>query len=264
MRRLENRVAVVTGAARGIGLACAKRFVAEGAKVVLADIDERQGAAEAKRLGDSALFMRCDVGDAKDAARLVAEATKASGAIDVLVNNAGIVHGADFLDLAESDFDRVLRVNLKGAFLVGQRIARKMVEAVKAGKKPGAIVNMASINATVTIANQAPYAVSKGGLLQLTRTMALALAPHGIRVNAIGPGSIMTEMLAAVATDIEAKRRVLSRTPLGRIGDPEEVASVAAFLASDEASYITGEIIYVDGGRLALNYTVPVKDSALG
>src|SRR5262249_50019859 len=196
-------------------------------------------------------------------ARLVDETTKALAAVDVLVNNAGIVHGADFLDLAETDFDRVLRVNLKGAFLVGQLAARKMVEQVKAGRKAGAIVNMASINATVTIANQVPYAVSKGGLLQLTRTMALALAPHGIRVNAIGPGSIMTEMLAAVATDIEAKRRLLSRTPLGRLGAPEEVAAVAAFLASDDASYITGEIIYVDGGRLPLNYTVPVSDSAL-
>src|SRR5262249_2605442 len=163
-----------------------------------------RGEAEAKKLGAAARFSRCDVGEPTDAARLVDETTKALGAVDVLVNNAGIVHGADFLDLAETDFDRVLRVNLKGAFLVGQLAARKMVEQVKAGRKAGAIVNMASINATVTIANQVPYAVSKGGLLQLTRTMALALAPHGIRVNAIGPGSIMTEMLAAVATDIEA------------------------------------------------------------
>ena len=125
-------------------------------------------------------------------------------------------------------------------------------------------MTLVSINSTVAIANQIPYSVSKGGLLQLTRAMALSLAPHGIRVNAIGPGSIMTEILSAVATDAEAKRRILSRTPLGRIGEPDEVASVAAFLASDDASYITGQIIYVDGGRLALNYTVPVKDDALG
>jgi glucose 1-dehydrogenase len=170
----------------------------------------------------------------------------------------------DFLDLKESDFNRVLRVNLKVGFLVGQLAARKMVEQVKAGKRPGAIVNIASINSTVAIANQVPYSVSKGGLLQLTRVMALALAPHGIRVNAIGPGSIMTDILRSVASDAEAKKRILSRTPLGRIGEPDEVASVAAFLASDDASYITGEIIYVDGGRLALNYTVPVKDDSVG
>jgi glucose 1-dehydrogenase len=260
--RLAGTVAIITGAARGIGLACAERFIAEGAKVVLADIDER-GDAAAKKLGNAARFVRCDVGNAKDAENLIAATEKAFGGVDVLVNNAGIVHGAEFLELAEADFDRVLRVNLKGAFLVAQRAARKMVEQVKAGRKPGAIVNMASINATVAIANQLPYSVSKGGLLQLTRAMALALAPHGIRVNAIGPGSIMTDILASVATDAEAKRRILSRTPLGRIGEPAEVASVAAFLASDEASYITGEIIYVDGGRLALNYTVPVKDEAL-
>ena len=259
--RLEKKVAIVTGAARGIGLACAKRFIAEGAHVMLADIDSR-GAAEAKRLGEKARFVRCDVGEAKDAANLIAETRQAFGGLDVVVNNAGIVHGADFLDLKEADFDHVLRVNLKGAFLVGQIAARSMVEQVKAGKKPGAIVNMASINATVAIPNQLPYSVSKGGLLQLTRAMALSLAPHGIRVNAIGPGSIMTEILSAVATDAEAKKRILSRTPLGRIGKPDEVASVAVFLASDEASYITGEIIYVDGGRLALNYTVPVKDEA--
>ena len=264
MAKLSGKIVIITGASRGIGLACAKRFIAEGAHVVLADIDERQGAAEAKRLGEAARFVRCDVGEAKDAANLIAETCKAFGGIDVLVNNAGIIHGADFIDLKEPDFDRVLRVNLKGAFLVGQLAARTMIEQVKAGKKPGAIVNMASINATVAIANQVPYSVSKGGLLQLTRTMALALAPYGIRVNAIGPGSIMTEILSAVATDAEAKRRILSRTPLGRIGEPDEVASVAAFLASDDASYITGEIIYVDGGRLALNYTVPVNDEALG
>jgi NAD(P)-dependent dehydrogenase (short-subunit alcohol dehydrogenase family) len=254
---LKDKVAIVTGAARGIGLACAKRFLAEGAKVILADIDESEGTAAAKALGMSAHFVRCDVGSAKEVASLIAEAENFGG-VDILVNNAGIVHGADFLDLAEADFERVLRVNLKGAFLVAQAAAKKM-----AHKKRGAIVNMASINSQVAIPNQIPYSVSKGGLLQLTRAMALSLAKHGIRVNAIGPGSIMTDLLKAVGSDKEAKRRILSRTPLGRIGTPEEVAGVAAFLASDDASYITGEIIYVDGGRLALNYTVPVDDEAL-
>jgi NAD(P)-dependent dehydrogenase (short-subunit alcohol dehydrogenase family) len=257
VRGLKDKVAIVTGAARGIGLACAKRFLAEGAKVILADIDESEGTAAAKALGVSAHFVRCDVGSAKEVAALIAAAENFGG-VDILVNNAGIVHGADFLDLAEADFERVLRVNLKGAFLVAQAAAKKM-----AHKKRGAIVNMASINSQVAIPNQIPYSVSKGGLLQLTRAMALSLAKHGIRVNAIGPGSIMTDLLKAVGSDKEAKRRILSRTPLGRIGTPEEVAGVAAFLASDDASYITGEIIYVDGGRLALNYTVPVDDEAL-
>ncbi len=264
MDRLHGKIAIITGGARGIGLACAERFIAEGARIVLADINQAQGTAEAKRLGGSAHFVRCDVSDAKDVANLVVEACRIFGGdIDLLVNNAGIVHNSDFLDLKESDFDKVLRVNLRGAFLVGQAVAKKMVEQVKSKKKPGAIVNMASINSTVAIPNQVPYSVSKGGLLQLTRTMALSLAAHGIRVNAIGPGSIMTEILKSIATDREAKRRILSRTPLARIGKPEEVASVAAFLASDDASYITGEIIYVDGGRLALNYTVPVSEEAL-
>lgn len=261
MPRLDNKVAIVTGAARGIGLAIAKRFVDEGAKVVIADVLERDGALEAKHLGAAAHFVACDVGDAKQVEHLVDAACEAfTGDIDIVVNNAGIIHGAEFLDLREEDFDRVLRVNLKGAFLVSQAAARRMVEQAKAGKRPGAIVNLSSINATLAIANQLPYCVSKGGIGQLTHVMALALAPYGIRVNAIGPGSVMTEMLRGVNTDRDARRRLLSRTPLGRFAEPEEVASVAAFLASDDASYVTGETIFVDGGRLVLNYTVPVAD----
>lgn len=260
MGRLDDKVAIVTGAARGIGLAIAKRFVAEGARVVVADIEETAGKAAATSLGASARFVRTDVGAAGDARNVVEEACAAfSGDIDIVVNNAGIIHAADFLDLKEADFDRVLRVNLKGMLLVSQAAARRMVAQVEAGKKPGVIVNMSSINARVAIPNQLPYCVSKGGVDQMTKVMSLALAPHGIRVNAIGPGSIMTDMMATITTDQEAKRRVLSRTPLGRIADPEEIASVAAFLASSDASYMTGETIYVDGGRLGLNYVVPVK-----
>jgi glucose 1-dehydrogenase len=134
-----------------------------------------------------------------------------------------------------------------------------MVERVGEGGAPGAIVNMSSVNAVFAIANQVPYSISKGGINQLTKVMALALAPHGIRVNAIGPGSIATDMLGSVMDDAEARKRILSRTPLGRIGEPSEIASIAAFLVSDDASYITGQTIYADGGRLPLNYTVPVK-----
>jgi NAD(P)-dependent dehydrogenase (short-subunit alcohol dehydrogenase family) len=222
---------------------------------------EKDGAAEAGRLGESTRFIHCDVGDAAQVRALVEAAGKAfTGDVDVLVNNAGIIHGADFLDLSEADFDRVLRVNLKGAFLMSQAVARRMVAQVAAGRPPGAIVNMSSVNAVVAIPNQLPYCASKAGVAQLTRVAALALAPHGIRVNAIGPGSIMTDMLATVAKDPAVKRSVLSRTPLRRLATPDEVASVAAFLASDDASYITGETVFVDGGRLALNYTVPVPE----
>jgi glucose 1-dehydrogenase len=259
--QLENKVAIVTGGAHGIGLAIAQRYVAEGAKVVIADVDTVAGEAASKDIGTARCnFVRTDVGHKADADRLVAEAFRLFGGLDVLVNNAGIVHGADFLDIAEADFDRVLRVNLKGAFLVGQAAARRMVAEISAGKPPGAIVNMSSVNATLAIPNQVPYCVSKGGLSQLTKVMALSLAPHGIRVNAIGPGSIMTDILRAVGSDREAKRRILSRTPLGRIGEPEEIASVAVFLAGKDSSYITGQTVYADGGRIPLNYVMPVPD----
>jgi len=263
---LENKIAIVTGAAKGIGLAIAKRFAADGARVVIADVDEDAGSLALEEIGSAigspgeARFVRCDVGNRADVENLVTGTVEALGRIDVLVNNAGIVHGADFLDVSEADFDRVLRVNLKGTFLVGQAVARRMVEQVKAGGAPGAIVNMSSINAVLAIPNQVPYSASKGGVNQLTKVMALSLAPYGIRVNAIGPGSIMTEMLASVASDRAARHRVLSRTPLGRIGDPAEIAGIAAFLASEDASYITGQTIYADGGRMPLNYTVPVTE----
>ena len=252
--RLEDKVAVVTGAARGIGLACARRLAAEGAAVLLADREEQAGAAAAASI-PRAEFIGGDVSRKADAEAIVNRALGRHGRVDVLVNNAGITHACDFLDLEEADFDRVLAVNLKSMFLCGQAAARAMV---KRGIR-GSIVNMSSANAVVAIPNQVPYVVSKGGINQLTKVMAVALAPHGIRVNAIGPGTILTELAKqAVLTDDAARRKILSRTPLGRCGEPEEVASVAAFLASDDASYLTGQTIYPDGGRLALNYTVPV------
>jgi len=260
---LENKVAIVTGAAGGIGLAVAKRFVSDGAKVIISDIDDDRGAeaeAQLKEIGE-ATFIHCNVAEKLDVRNLVAGSLDTYGDIDILVNNAGIIATADFLDLEEADFDRVLSVNLKGAFLCAQAVARHMVDKVKAGGAPGAIINMSSVNAVFAIANQVPYSVSKGGLNQLTKVAALSLAPYGIRVNGIGPGSIMTEMLAAVNSDPAARARVLSRTPMGRVGEPSEIASVAAFLASEDASYMTGQTLYVDGGRLPLNYTVPVPDA---
>ncbi len=254
--RLADQVAIVTGGANGIGRACAELFAAEGAAVVIADIDTEAGpqvVAAIEAGGGLATFVRTDVGDAADAPRLVEQTLEAFGKLDVLINNAGIIKTADFLEISEADFDAVMRVNLKGAFLVGQAAARAMVEQGK-----GAIVNMSSANAVVAIPNQVPYVVSKGALNQLTKVMALALADKNIRVNAVGPGSILTDLLKVVMNDEAARQKILSRTPMGRCGEPSEVAKVALFLASDDASYLTGQCIYPDGGRLALNYTVPV------
>jgi len=259
--KFTDRVVIVTGAAQGIGAATARAFAQEGAKVVVSDINEVGGAALVKDIaaaGGTALFCRADVGDADDARRLVQFALGHYGRLDVLINNAGIVHAAEFLDLSADDFDRVLRVNLRGAFLCGQAAARQMVsQNPSASGSRGVIVNMSSVNAVLAIANQVPYTVSKGGINQLTKVMALSLAPRGVRVMGIGPGSIATEMLkTAVLTNEAARTRILSRTPLGRLGEPEEVARIAVFLASDDASYLTGTTVYPDGGRLGLNYVM--------
>lgn len=263
-RRLENRIAIVTGGAQGIGYAIAERFAQDGAKVVIADLLEEEGREAETRLKriNTARYEHCNVAEKLDVHNLVASTLDEFGRIDILVNNAGILATADFLDVSEEDFDRVLAVNLKGSFLCGQSVARCMVDEVKNGGKPGSIVNMSSVNSVLAIPTQVPYSVSKGGIQQLTKVMALSLAQYGIRVNAIGPGSIMTKILEAVANDKAAMERIMSRTPLGRVGEPSEIASVASFLASDDASYITGETIFVDGGRLPLNYTVPVRKSS--
>lgn len=255
---LDGRTAIVTGGAGGIGYAIAERFLDDGARVVVADIDVENGRKAERDLArrGEVRFIRADVGRKLDVHNLVAAAVDAFGDIDILVNNAGIVHAADFLELKEEDFDRVMNVNLKGAFLAGQAAARFMVDKVKAGGAPGAIVNMSSVNAVFALPDQLAYSVSKGGIAQLTKAMALSLAPWGIRVNAVGPGSIATDMLTTVTSGAEGRNRILERTPLGRVGEPSEIAAIAAFLASDEASYITGQTVYADGGRLALNYTV--------
>ncbi len=251
---LSGKVAIITGAARGIGRACAERFAREGAKIVVADIDQARGQETAAAIsggGTETLFVACDVGDSVQVDRLIAASVDAFGALDVLVNSAGVLHNSDFLDVTEQDFDQVIRVNLKGPLLVGQAVARQLIDQGRGG----AIVNLSSVGAVLAAPFQAAYNVSKGGVAQLTRVMALSLAPHGIRVNAIGPGTIGTDMTNDLLRDDDLRRRILSRTPLGRIGDPAEVAAVAVFLASEEASYITGQTVYCDGGRLPLNFT---------
>ena len=251
--KLKNRIAIITGAARGIGLACAESFVAEGAHVVIVDVLDEIGKTEAKRLG--ATYLHCDVSKSSDVKAVVAAVVKQHGAVDILLNNAAISISGDFLEISESDYDKVLDINLKGSFLMLQACAREMVK-----KSAGSIINMSSVNDTLAIPAIISYCVAKGGVSQLTRATSIYLSPHGIRVNAIGPGSIRTDMLKAVVNDKDALARVMSRTPMGRVGEPSEIASIAVFLASDDSSYVTGQTIYADGGRMPLNYTMPMKE----
>ncbi len=251
--RLEDKVAIVTGAANGIGLAICERFVAEGARVVMADVNDDKGEAEAARLGGEARYVHCDVGDRASVEQLIARAVEAFGRLDIAVPNAGILRTGDFLDISDEDFDAVLRVNLKGVFLTAQVAARQMAAQDPQG---GVIINMSSTNQVLAIPQITPYAVAKGGVGQLTRVMAVSLVDKGIRVNAIGPGSVATEMfLQNIATNESAMAAIMSRTPMKRPAEPAEIAAVAVFLASSDSSYITGQTIYVDGGRLPLAYT---------
>lgn len=247
----DHPIALVTGGARGIGYASAEALAADGARIVIVDIDGDAAAEAAKTLGGDALSYACDMGDPKAIADLFDRVEAEAGPVSILVNCAGIAISGDFLEAGLEDFQRVIDVNLIGTFLATQRAAKTMV----AKGIEGAVVNMSSINAQVAIPNIASYCASKGGVMQLTKAAALALAPHNIRVNAVGPGSIDTAMLAGVNANEEAMARVMSRTPLKRIGAAKEIGSIVAFLASDKASYITGETIYADGGRIAMNYT---------
>lgn len=259
---LENKIAIITGAAKGIGLACAQRFIRERATVVLSDVLDEVGERAAETLradGGDAVYRRCDVSDQDAVQSLMDFVAARYGRIDIVIANAGIVHVTDILELTVEDFDRVLGVNLRGVFLTGQRAARKMVDqAADADGCKGVIINMSSINAVLAIPAIAPYIIAKGGVNQWTKCLGIALANKGVRVNGIGPGSINTEMFQAIANDPQKMREVLSRTPIGRPGEPDEIAKVAVFLATDYASYIVGQTIYPDGGRLGLNYVVPV------
>lgn len=246
--RLAGRVALITGGSRSIGRAIALGFAREGAD--LAINFERNAAAaeevaaEVTRLGRRAMVVQADVASRPQVEQMVQRVASTLGRIDVLVNNAGTLSRAPFLDLAEEDWDRVLDVNLKGVFLVGQAVARVMAQ-----NGGGVIVNISSIAATAPTTSQAHYSAAKAGVSMLTRSMALELAPLGIRVNAIEPGMVITDLNRARFADPATREAVLARMPVGRFGTPEDMVGAAVYLASDEASFATGAIIRLDGGR---------------
>ena len=247
--KLNDRVSIITGATKGIGLACAQEFALEGSKVVLAGRTESLGGAAAEEIcaaGGDAIFVRCDVSQKDQVDALVRATVNHYGRIDIVVNNAGVNHSAKFFDITEEDWDWVMSVDLKGTFLLSQAAARVMVDQ----GIPGVIVNVSSVMAVLALADQVPYCAAKGGVNQLTKAMALALSEHGIRVNAIGPGPVMTELMKRVVRNKEKEAELLSRLPIGRIAECREIARVAVFLASDDSSYFTGQCIYPDGGRM--------------
>jgi NAD(P)-dependent dehydrogenase (short-subunit alcohol dehydrogenase family) len=237
-------VAIVTGAGSGMGRATAFRLARDGYAVVVAEIDAGRAARVAAEIGDAAIPFALDVSEAAQVEALLTETHERFGRLDVMVANAGVPHSTPFLELDEGTWERVLAVNLRGVFLCGQAAARAMV----AGGHPGAIVNVASTYAEVTETGTSAYSASKGGVRMLTKSMALELGPHGIRVNAVGPGWIRTGMNPL--DDPAQVARLEPTIPLQRVGLPEDVADVIAFLASDDARYVSGQTLFVDGGWL--------------
>jgi len=244
---LEKKIAVVTGAASGIGEAVVRRFLQEGAKVVAADINRDAVNIICDSVSkDDILPVSVDVTRKSSVDAMVNDAVEKFGKIDVLVNGAGIIAYSPFLEMNEEEWDRVISVNLKGYFLCGQAVARTMVKSEVVGR----IINIASVASEVVTPETAHYAASKGGVLQLTKAMALDLAPYNITVNAVGPGGIETKMTEKTRLNPEKLEVFLNKIPFKRFGKPEEVAEVIFFLASLNSSYITGSIYYVDGGWL--------------
>ncbi|MBX7233578.1 MAG: SDR family oxidoreductase [Caldilineales bacterium] len=246
--KLKDKVAIITGTTKGIGVALAKEYAKAGAKVVgtgrSLELGE-QVAAEIRAAGGESIFVPCDVSKKADVDRVIAETLKAFGTVDIVVNNAGVNHAADFFAITEEDWDWVMGVDLKGAFLMSQAGARVMVEQ----GKPGYIVNISSIMAKMALRNQVAYCAAKGGVNQLTTAMGLALIDKGIRVNCVAPGPVLTELMQRVVHNQEKHEELMRRLPIGYIAAPEEIASVCIFLSCDEASYMVGQTVYVDGGR---------------
>lgn len=246
--RFVDQVVVITGAANGIGKAAAIGFAGEGAYVAALDVDFVNGNAMAKSLidqGHKALFVKCDVSNKESVENAINQVVQKLGTINVLVNNAGVNQSVDFLEMTESEWDRVISTDLKGTFLMGQAVAKVMVSH----GKPGVIVNVSSVMSVLAMGNQAAYCAAKGGVNQLTKSMALALIDKAIRVNGVAPGPVMTDLMQK-AVDLPGKfEKLLERMPVGRIGECKEIAKTIMFLASDDASYFVGQTIFPDGGR---------------
>jgi 3-oxoacyl-[acyl-carrier protein] reductase len=248
MSRYAGRVAVVTGGARGIGAAIAGRFAEEGACVAVLDLDEDAASTTAAGLGaEKAAGVSCDVADSDSVRTAVGRVVEELGSVDILVNNAGVTRDNMLFKMTEDDWDTVMNVHLRGSFLMSREVQKHMVAAMY-----GKIVNLSSVSALGN-RGQANYSAAKMGLQGFTRTLALELGPFGINVNAIAPGFIVTDMTDATARRVgvepeEYRKAAAERTPVRRVGYPEDIAAAAAFLCSDEASFITGQTLYVDGG----------------
>jgi glucose 1-dehydrogenase len=246
---LAGKVAIVTGGGQGIGEAICWRLANEGAKVIVSDVNPKTSqkvAADIQRTGGKALAIQGDVSNREDVRRLIEETVSQFGGIDILVNNAGVHKRTPFLEIPEREWDWILAINLKGPFLCSQMVAQEMVKA----KRKGKIVNIASISAEVAIANQVHYSASKAGVYMLTRGMALELAPYGINVNSVAPGPIQTAITKDRFEDPKQLEWLVGNIPLGRVGQPIDIANAVLFLVGPDSDFITGHMLVVDGGWL--------------
>lgn len=248
--KLQGKTAIVTGGSKGIGFGIAEEFIKEGAKVVICCRNEKQGNEASKALqekGGEALYVPCDVSSLEDLQKLVDKAVEHFGRLDIYVANAGIndSNKTHYLDITADQYDGIMGVNLRGLFFGGQFAARQMVKQGGGG----AIINMSSVNAYLALDSQMVYTTSKGGIQQLTKVQAAALAQYNIKVNAMAPGPIETDLMRRVGSDEQLYNTVISRTPIGRIGTPEECGRLAVFLACKDSDFIFGQSIYNDGGR---------------
>jgi len=239
--RFKDKIVMVTGGAAGIGRTTAEAFAREGAKLAICDVNPQAGEAAAQALGPEASFQKVDVANEAEVAAWADATVQRYGRIDVLVNNAGITRDALLLRMKESDWDLVLNINLKGAFLCTRAVVRHMAQ-----QRAGRVVNVASVVGVVGNVGQANYVASKAGLIGLTKTVAREFAARGITVNAVAPGYIETQMTAVLSDKV--KEAFLAQIPLARAGSPEDVAAAVTFLASDQAAYLTGQVLHVSGG----------------